>query len=45
MKHRLFVAALCALPMVPFGAFAQDCEMKLGAMGPMSGGAANGAWR
>jgi branched-chain amino acid transport system substrate-binding protein len=40
MRHRLFVAAVCALPMVPLGAFAQDCEMKLGAMGPMSGGAA-----
>jgi branched-chain amino acid transport system substrate-binding protein len=37
MKYRLFVAALCALPV---SAFAQNCEMKLGAMGPMSGGAA-----
>lgn len=37
MRHRLFVAALCALPTT---AFAQNCEMKLGAMGPMSGGAA-----
>ncbi|HEY2133809.1 MAG TPA: hypothetical protein VGH36_12680, partial [Acetobacteraceae bacterium] len=37
MRHRLFVAALCALPVT---AFAQTCEMKLGAMGPMSGGAA-----
>jgi branched-chain amino acid transport system substrate-binding protein len=33
---------LCALPALPFtaAAFAQNCEMKLGAMGPMSGGAA-----
>ena len=31
------MALLCALPTT---AFAQTCEMKLGAMGPMSGGAA-----
>jgi branched-chain amino acid transport system substrate-binding protein len=37
MKHGLFLAVLCALPAT---AFAQSCEMKLGAMGPMSGGAA-----
>jgi branched-chain amino acid transport system substrate-binding protein len=37
MKYQLIVAALCALPVT---AFAQNCEMKLGAMGPMSGGAA-----
>ena len=37
MKHSLLVAALLALPAT---AFAQNCEMKLGAMGPMSGGAA-----
>jgi branched-chain amino acid transport system substrate-binding protein len=37
MKHPLIVAALCVLPVT---AFAQNCEMKLGAMGPMSGGAA-----
>jgi branched-chain amino acid transport system substrate-binding protein len=37
MKHALLVAALSALPAT---AFAQSCEMKLGAMGPMSGGAA-----
>jgi branched-chain amino acid transport system substrate-binding protein len=42
MRHRLSVAMLCALPALPFtaAAFAQNCEMKLGAMGPMSGGAA-----
>jgi branched-chain amino acid transport system substrate-binding protein len=35
-------ALLCALPTLACapGAFAQSCEMKLGAMGPMSGGAA-----
>lgn len=36
MKHRLFVAALP----VGAGAFAQNCELKIGSMGPMSGGAA-----
>ena len=42
MKHRLTMAILCALPALSFTtvAFAQNCEMKLGAMGPMSGGAA-----
>ncbi len=37
MKHRLIVAAMLALPTA---AFAQSCELKIGAMGPMSGGAA-----
>jgi branched-chain amino acid transport system substrate-binding protein len=37
MKHALLMAALSTLPAT---AFAQSCEMKLGAMGPMSGGAA-----
>jgi branched-chain amino acid transport system substrate-binding protein len=37
MKHALLIAALSTLPAT---AFAQSCEMKLGAMGPMSGGAA-----
>ncbi len=37
MKHSILVAAFCALPGF---ALAQSCEMKLGAMGPMSGGAA-----
>jgi branched-chain amino acid transport system substrate-binding protein len=37
MKYQLIVAALCALPTA---ALAQNCEMKLGTMGPMSGGAA-----
>ena len=43
MNHRLLLAALCALPAIVYaqpGAYAQSCEMKLGAMGPMSGGAA-----
>ncbi|MDR3532410.1 MAG: ABC transporter substrate-binding protein [Rhodopila sp.] len=42
MKCRLFAAALCALPVLPVAttAFAQNCELKIGAMGPMSGGAA-----
>jgi branched-chain amino acid transport system substrate-binding protein len=40
MKQRLLMAALCALPLLPATALAQSCEMKLGAMGPMSGGAA-----
>jgi branched-chain amino acid transport system substrate-binding protein len=37
MKLGILMAACCALPAT---AFAQSCEMKLGAMGPMSGGAA-----
>jgi branched-chain amino acid transport system substrate-binding protein len=37
MKKSLMAALFCALPTI---AFAQNCEMKLGAMGPMSGGAA-----
>src|ERR1700743_3719351 len=37
MKLRLWAALMCALPTA---SFAQTCEMKLGAMGPMSGGAA-----
>lgn len=42
MKHRLFVAALLALPVLPVGAgaFAQNWELKIGSMGPMPGGAA-----
>ena len=35
--YQLIVAALCALPAT---AFAQDCELKIGAIGPMSGAAA-----
>src|SRR4051812_42922667 len=37
MKYSLLMVAACALPA---SALAQSCEMKLGAMGPMSGGAA-----
>lgn len=37
MKLGMIAALLCA---TPAAAFAQNCEMKLGAMGPMSGGAA-----
>lgn len=37
MRKTLFATALLALPVAAFG---QNCEMKLGAMGPMSGGAA-----
>ena len=37
MKRKLCMAMLLALPTT---AFAQNCEMKLGAMGPMSGGGA-----
>jgi branched-chain amino acid transport system substrate-binding protein len=37
MKRTLFAATMV---MLPAAAFAQNCEMKLGAMGPMSGGAA-----
>jgi branched-chain amino acid transport system substrate-binding protein len=37
MKSTLLAAAMMALPV---SAFAQNCEMKIGAMGPMSGGAA-----
>ena len=37
MQLKLLAVALCALPTI---ASAQNCEMKLGAMGPMSGGAA-----
>lgn len=37
MKHQLLAVVLCAMPAA---AYAQSCEMKLGAMGPMSGGAA-----
>jgi len=37
MKLRLLAALVCALPTA---SYAQNCEMKLGAMGPMSGGAA-----
>ncbi len=37
MNLRLLAALMCALPTA---SFAQTCEMKLGAMGPMSGGAA-----
>jgi branched-chain amino acid transport system substrate-binding protein len=37
MKYSLLMVAACALPAT---ALAQACEMKLGAMGPMSGGAA-----
>ena len=37
MKQRLLMAALLALPTT---AFAQSCELKIGAMGPMSGGGA-----
>ena len=37
MKRQLFAAVLLTLPATAFG---QNCEMKLGAMGPMSGGAA-----
>src|ERR1700753_2094371 len=43
MRQKLLVAAFCALPalaLAPTGASAQNCEMKLGAMGPMSGGGA-----
>jgi branched-chain amino acid transport system substrate-binding protein len=37
MRHLFFVAAALALPAT---AFAQSCELKIGAMGPMSGGGA-----
>jgi branched-chain amino acid transport system substrate-binding protein len=42
MKHRVFLAAIWSLPLlsVSGGAIAQNCELKIGSMGPMSGGAA-----
>lgn len=47
MRQQLFRAALCALSLAPATAIvmssaarAQSCELKIGAMGPMSGGAA-----
>jgi branched-chain amino acid transport system substrate-binding protein len=41
MRQTLLVAALCTLPAIAMTpANAQECQMKLGAMGPMSGGGA-----